>query len=155
MSISTNRGLLAPGIYGFDDLEIGNRIRTGRKTITAELIDSYAEVSGDNFEIHLSEEAAARHGFDGRVAHGLLVLAVVDGLKNQAEARIRAQASLGWEWKFRKPVLAGDSIDVQVTISGKREIRDRSRGILVLDFTVSNQDGLLVQQGTNRLMAYR
>ncbi|WP_363262176.1 MaoC/PaaZ C-terminal domain-containing protein [Mesorhizobium sp.] len=44
----------------------------------------------DRFEIHMSDEAALRHGFPASVAHGLLVLSLVDGLKNNAVARFRA-----------------------------------------------------------------
>ena len=104
--------ILGPGLYGLDRLRIGDRIETGRCDVTAERIDAFAALTGDRFEIHMDDAAARRHGFAARVAHGLLVLSLVDGLKNQARARFDAIASLGWEWQFRAPVLAGDRIGV-------------------------------------------
>ncbi len=147
--------ILPPGLYGLDDLCVGDRIDTGKVAVTGKLIDSFVALSGDDFEIHTSEQAAARHGFPARIAHGLLVLALVDGLKYKADARIHAQASLGWQWTFRRPVLAGDTIQAHITVTDKRLLTDRERGILTLDLVVTNQDDAVVQSGTNTLMCYR
>ncbi len=146
---------LAPGRYGFDEVVVGNSIDAGSVRVTAAQIDAFAELTGDRFEIHMSDEAAARHGFQARVAHGLLVLSLIDGLKNQAPAQFRAQASLGWDWSFRDPVLAEDRLSVVITVTEKREITARDRGILRLAFEVKNQQGTIVQQGENLLMVYR
>lgn len=146
---------LAPGRYGFDEVAVGNSIDAGSVRVTAAQIDAFAELTGDRFEIHMSDAAAARHGFQARVAHGLLVLSLIDGLKNQAPAQFRAQASLGWDWSFRGPVLAEDRLSVVITVAEKREITARDRGILRLAFEVKNQQGTIVQQGENLLMVYR
>ncbi|MEN8195511.1 MAG: MaoC family dehydratase [Pseudomonadota bacterium] len=145
---------LAAGSHGFSDVTVGDWLETGETQITAALIDGFANLCGDRFEIHMSDDAAARHGFPGRVAHGLLVLSVVDGLKNAADAQFKAVASLNWDWSFRRPVIAGDTIQVRVTVLEKRQTRKQDRGILRLGFTVSNQRGELVQEGENLLMVY-
>lgn len=152
---NATRPPLSPGRYNYDDLEVGDQVETGATVISAVSIDTFAELTGDRFEIHMSDEAAARHGFNGRVAHGLLVLSAVDGLKNQALAQFDAMASLGWDWTFKAPVIAGDSIHVIIVVSAKRETRDPRRGILTLCFNVRNQAGVTVQAGTNQLMVYR
>lgn len=72
---------LPPGVYGYDDLAIGDWIDTGSAQVTAELIDQFATVSGDRYALHMDAAFAAEKGFDDRVAHGLLVLSMVDGLK--------------------------------------------------------------------------
>lgn len=145
---------LAPGRYGFDDVTVGDTILTPSRTLTAEDIDAFAAVSGDRFEIHMDEAAAARHGFPARVAHGLLVLAVVDGLKNAAPAQFKALASLEWTFAFRKPVFAGDTLAVKVTVSEKRPVSNPARGILGLTFDVS-RNGAPLEAGRNLLMVYR
>lgn len=145
---------LAAGHHGLADVEVGDWLETGEAQITAALIDGFADLCGDRFEIHMSDEAAARHGFTGRVAHGLLVLSVVDGLKNAAEAQFKAVASLNWNWSFRRPVIAGDAIGVKITIREKRQTKNPDRGILRLGFDVTNQNGELVQDGENLLMVY-
>lgn len=147
--------LLPPGLYGFGDLEVSDRLETGEVKVTADLIDRFAGLTGDRFEIHMTSEAAQKHGFAARVAHGLLVLSLVDGLKNQAPAQFRAIASLGWDWTFRQPVLADDCIRATITISEKRPTRREDRFILHLSLEVINQRGEVVQLGRNILMVQR
>jgi len=145
--------VLPPGIHGFDRAAPGDRIDCGSVTVTAAMIDAFAALTGDRFAIHMTDEAARAHGFGGRVAHGLLVLALIDGLKNQAPAQFRALASLGWTWAFRAPVLAGDTVAATLHVLDTRPTRHPGRGILTLRFDVTNQHGALVQQGENQLMA--
>lgn len=145
---------LEPGRYGLNDLKPGDWFSTGECVVTAELIDAFADLTGDRFEIHMDESAAERHGFAGRVAHGLLVLSLVDGLKNQAPVSFTAVASLGWNWSFRAPVLAGDSIGVRIAVRSLRRTRREDRGIACLEFDVTNQRGEPVQAGENQLMLY-
>lgn len=146
---------LAPGHHGADALDIGDWIDCGSVTVTAEHILGFADLTGDRFEIHMSDAPARAHGFDRQVAHGLLVLSLVDGLKNQAPAQFRARASKGWEWTFKAPVLAGDTIHARLEVAGIDPARSQDQAVLSLVFDVTNQNGTLVQTGTNRLLAYR
>lgn len=146
---------LRPGTYGADDVTVGDWIDCGELTVTAERILQFADLTGDRFEIHMSGDAARAHGFDGQVAHGLLVLSLVDGLKNQAPAQFRARASKGWDWTFKAPVLAGDVLAATLRIEDIRPARHKDQATLVLAFEVTNQSGALVQHGTNRLLSYR
>lgn len=130
-------------------------VKTDRHRITAADIDAFAALSGDRFEIHLDDDAARKHGFPGRVAHGLLVLSLIDGLKNQAPTQFRAIASLAWDWSFRRPVFVGDEIGAALTVAEKRAVRKPDRGVLTLAFEVKNQRGEVVQAGTNLLLVYR
>jgi len=150
----TGRKLTAQGL-SYEDVAIGDWYETGTAAVTTQAIDAFAQLTGDRFEIHMSVAGAKRHGFPARVAHGLLVLSLVDGLKNQAQAGFRAIASLGWDWTFVAPVLADDEIRVRVVIENKRETRNAARGILTLRFLVTNQRGETVQSGENKLMVYR
>lgn len=146
---------LIRGHYGFDDLAVGDRIETGRVQVTAALIEGFARLTGDQFEIFMSAAAARVHGFRGQVAHGLLVLSLVDGLKNQALAQFRAKASLGWNWQFQAPVLAGDTIRATLTVRAKTPVSRQDRGIVAIEIDVTNQAGEVVQAGRNELMLYR
>lgn len=147
--------VLAPGRYGFDAIKIGDRIVTGEVGVTANMIDAFADLTGDRFAIHMDDAAAQSKGFSGRVAHGLLVLSLIDGLKNQTPAQFEAVASLGWNWRFSRPVLVGDRLRAAITVLSKRETSRLDRGILELDFTVENQSRDVVQSGTNLLMVHR
>ena len=147
--------ILIAGQYGFDDVGLNDKIETAALTVTPAMIDAFADLTGDRFEIHLSDAAAQRHGFTARVAHGLLVLSLIDGLKNQCAAQFRAIASLGWEWSFRAPVLCNDTIQATLTIVEKRPTSRTDRGILCIEVIGINQRDEVVQRGHNLLMVYR
>lgn len=146
---------LASGRYGFDAVEPGDHVVTDAIEVTAAAIDAFANLTGDRFAIHMDDAAAKAKGFPARVAHGLLVLSLVDGLKNQALAQFDAIASLGWNWRFDRPVLVGDRVRARITVAAKRETSRKDRGILELEFGVENQGGELVQSGRNMLMVHR
>lgn len=145
-------GLLKAGTYGFHDLETGDLIHTETAEISADLITSFANLTGDRYALHLDDDVARARGFKSRVAHGLLVLSVVDGLKFQAEAKLDGLASLGWDWRFENPVFAGDRIRAVLTVTAKRITASGKRGIIAFHFDVLNQDDQRVQQGTNELI---
>jgi acyl dehydratase len=146
--------MLAAGIYTFDQVQVGDCLLTDWAKVTPQAIDSFAALTQDRFAIHLSDEGARAHGFDRRVAHGLLILSLVEGLKSTAPAQLDTFASLGWEWTFRAPVFAGDSIRATVTVTAKRAA-GAGKGMLTLSVSVENQDGAVVQHGQTRLMARR
>jgi 3-hydroxybutyryl-CoA dehydratase len=139
----------------FGDVEAGDWFDTPRRVVSVGDIDRFAELTGDRFEIHMNEESARALGFGGRVAHGLLVLSVIDGLKNNSDAGFAAIASLGWNWRFDLPVLAGDSVRARISVLSKRATRHADRGILELEFDVRNQEDRTVQSGRNLLMVRR
>lgn len=147
--------LLPPGEHGYDAVRRADRIETAEAEVTAGMIDRFADLTGDRFLIHMSDAGAATLGFPGRVVHGLLVLSVIDGLKNQTPAQFAAIASLKWEWSFLRPVLAGDRIRASFTVRSRRATSDGARGILRLAVEVRNQRDEVVQQGHNLLMVRR
>lgn len=153
--MSTTGRRLPPGRHGFDDVAPGDWIETDETVVSTDAIDAFATLTGDRFAIHMSDAAARAMGFPSRVAHGLLVLSLIDGLKNQCPAQFRAIASLGWDMRFSRPVLAGDRIRGHLTIMEKRLTSDDKRGILTLNVEALNQAGEVVQSGLNRLMVER
>ena len=146
---------LAEGSHFFDDIEIGDSFETGSTEVTAEVIRQFAKVSGDNYALHLDDEVAKEMGFPALIAHGILIMALADGLKFGSPVQLDAVASLGWDIRFTKPVFAGDVISAKVTVEGKRATSRADRGIATLAFDIRNQKGETVQSGTNRLMMRR
>ena len=146
---------LTPGRYGFEDVAPGDHFRTDAVRITSAMIDDFAGLTGDRFEIHMEDDAARALGFPARVAHGLLVLSLIDGLKNQAPVQFAAVASLGWNWSFRAPVLIGHEISAAITVEERRATSRPGRGILKLAFAVRETGGALLQEGSNLLMVRR
>jgi acyl dehydratase len=147
--------VIADGYNWYEDLAVGDRFTTGGIMVTESHIAGFAGLTGDFFDLHVDEQFAIELGFEGRVAHGILGLALTDGLKNRAAARLRAIASLGWNWKFTRPIYIGDRIRAEIEIASKRETKRPDRGIVTLALKVKNQNGEVVQEGSNDLMMLR
>jgi 3-hydroxybutyryl-CoA dehydratase len=147
---------LSPGTYYYDDLSEGRFFCTGKIVVTETHIVNFAGISGDFFDVHMDDEFARSQGFPARIAHGLLGLSLIDGLKNRANVQLQAVASLGWkEWNFLAPITAGDRIGAKITIGNMRLTSKGDRGVVELGFVVRNQDGADVQTGLNALLMRR
>lgn len=116
------------------------------------MIDAFANLTGDRHLLHLDRDAATRLGYPERVAHGLLVLSLIEGLKSSAPARIDAYASGGWTVTFRRPVLRGDTIRARFTVT---QLRSATNGQTMIELAMEarNQRNEVVQRGTTRLIA--
>jgi 3-hydroxybutyryl-CoA dehydratase len=143
---------LPPGDYWFEDLQEGDWFETGHIVVTEAHIVNFAGLSGDFFDVHMDDDFARAQGFPGRIAHGLLGLALADGLKNRASVHLMVAASLGWNWQFTGPILAGDWIGARIAVQKKR-LSSKGKGILTLHLEVTQQEGRVVQKGETTLLA--
>jgi oxepin-CoA hydrolase/3-oxo-5,6-dehydrosuberyl-CoA semialdehyde dehydrogenase len=102
-----------PFSKALDDLRIGDATTTAKREIKLSDIEQFAEFTGDKFYAHM-DEAAARENpfFQGRIAHGFLVLSFAAGLFVDPNAKA-VLANYGVDnLRFLKPVYPGDEIRV-------------------------------------------
>ncbi len=135
------------GLY-FEEFEIGMELETRGRTITETDIVNFAGLSGDFNPMHTDETYASTTQFGQRVAHGLLGLSIASGLSYQLgflEGTVLAFTGL--EWKFRAPIVIGDTVRVQVKITKLREMAAAGGGFVSFDVKVVNQDGVVTQKG--------
>ena len=64
----------------FEELQIGDQLLTESRTITAEDIDRFADLSGDHFYAHIRETDFSGTMFEKQVAHGYLIMSLAAGL---------------------------------------------------------------------------
>ena len=130
----------------FGALEIGETLKTKSRMISTEDIEHFAHFSGDKFYAHMDDAAAKRNPFfPGRVAHGYLLLSFAAGLFVQPEeGPVLANTGLD-NLRFMKPVQAGDSIKVCLTVKHKTP-RNASYGEVRWHVSLSNQDDALVAE---------
>ncbi|WP_305971969.1 MULTISPECIES: phenylacetic acid degradation bifunctional protein PaaZ [unclassified Mameliella] len=130
-----------PFTRGFDDLAIGETLHAGPREITLKDIEHFAEFTGDTFYAHMDEEAAARNPFfPGRVAHGYLLLSFAAGMFVEPnEGPVLANTGLDG-LRFMKPVVAGDALNVRLTVKQKTRRTD-DYGEVRWHVTLTNQDG--------------
>lgn len=145
------------GMY-FDEFQPGLKIATAGRTVTESDIVSFAGLSGDFNQIHVDAEYSRVSPAGQRVAHGLLVLAMVSGLAVQTgmmEGTIIYFREVA-EWIFVKPVLIGDTIHAIVEVKDVKEMRRIGAGSVSMEIEVRNQREEVVQRGLwNVLVALR
>jgi oxepin-CoA hydrolase/3-oxo-5,6-dehydrosuberyl-CoA semialdehyde dehydrogenase len=121
------------------ELEIGYTLKTGSRTVTLEDIEHFAHFTGDTFYAHMDEEAArANPIFDGRVAHGYLILSFAAGLfVDPAPGPVLANYGLE-NLRFLTPLYPGDAMRVELTVKSK-SVRNEEMGEVRWAVMVFNQ----------------
>src|SRR2546429_4741383 len=107
------------GIEGLRELQ-GQKVGPSEwREVTQELINTFADVSGDHQWIHVDVERAKRESpFGTTIAHGNLTLSIIDGLREQITARdpadleqIALGVNMGWNRvRFPSPVPSGAKV---------------------------------------------
>ncbi len=130
----------------FGELSIGETLNTQARTVTMDDIELFAKFTGDTFYAHMDDDAAKRNPFfPGRVAHGYLLLSFAAGLFVEPnEGPVLANTGLD-NLRFMKPVSAGDSIKVRLSVK-KKTRRTDDYGEVRWHVTLTNQDGEMVAE---------
>jgi oxepin-CoA hydrolase/3-oxo-5,6-dehydrosuberyl-CoA semialdehyde dehydrogenase len=130
----------------FEELEVGDTLITGTRTITLEDVEAFAKLSGDVFYAHMNDDEARAHGvFERRVAHGYFIVSAAAGLFVEPSLG-PVMANYGLEnLRFTKPVYPGDTIQVRLTVKQKtaKETPEGGvpQGVVAWDVEVKNQAG--------------
>ena len=104
----------------FEELKIGDQIITEKRLITAEDIDKFAQLSGDNFYAHKRETEFGGTMFTEQVAHGYFIISAAAGLFVDSFTKNPVLLNYGIdEMRFTKPVYAGNSIYIRFTCKEK------------------------------------
>jgi acyl dehydratase len=133
----------------FEDMTAGTSWVSPRRTITEADVSAFAGLSGDFNPLHVDQVFAEAGAFGRRIAHGILVLGVASGLRQQMpifRGSVRALLELR-SWKFLAPVFFGDTVAVVTTVESARETKRPDQGVVVQRVDVVNQDGETVQSG--------
>lgn len=86
---------------------------TAERTITADAIDAFAEISGDHNPIHTDETYASETMFGGRIAHGILSAGVVSAALAELPGDV---IYLSQDLSFEAPVRPGDRVVATATV---------------------------------------
>jgi oxepin-CoA hydrolase/3-oxo-5,6-dehydrosuberyl-CoA semialdehyde dehydrogenase len=144
---ATRTGNVHPFRKSLAELEIGDTLVTGTRTVTLEDIEHFAEFTGDTFYAHMDEAAAkANPFFEGRVAHGYYIVSAAAGLFVQPDPG-PVLANYGVDaLRFLTPVYPGDTLQVSLTCKEINPREGADYGEVRWDTTVTNQRSEVVAQ---------
>jgi oxepin-CoA hydrolase/3-oxo-5,6-dehydrosuberyl-CoA semialdehyde dehydrogenase len=127
-------------------LRIGDAVVAGPRVVTLDDIEHFASFTGDTFYAHMDEEAAAANPFfDGRVAHGYLVVSLAAGLFVDPDpGPVLANYGID-QLRFLTPVYPGDELTVTLTCA-QISPRDGAYGEVRWDAQVTKADGSVAAQ---------
>jgi oxepin-CoA hydrolase/3-oxo-5,6-dehydrosuberyl-CoA semialdehyde dehydrogenase len=131
----------------FEQLKLGDTFHSAERQVSLEDIQHFAEFTGDTFYAHTDEEAAAKNPFfDGRVAHGYLIVSFAAGLFVDPDfGPVLANYGVD-DLRFAKPVNYGDTLKVCLTCKQKTLRAGTGYGEVRWDTEVTNQDNEAVAQ---------
>ncbi len=121
--------------YNFSDLTIGLS-NSFTVNITEEMMDKFADITGDISPIHMNKEYAISKGFPSRVCHGMLfgsMFSTLCGVYLPGENCLLHSVST----KFSLPVFPGDTLEVSGEI---KELNETFKTAVVKGF-IKNQNG--------------
>ena len=145
------------GMRAYEDFEVGQTIDLGSRVVSAEEIVAFAS-EFDPQPFHLDEEAGRASILGGLSASGwhscaMLMRLLCDGLLLNSTS----QGAPGIDvLRWRKPVLAGDTLDGRTTVLAKRVSQKRpSIGLVTCRHELLNQQDETVLEMENSVMFSR
>ena len=140
----------------FDEVHVGQEFTTRTRTITEADVVNVAGISGDYQPEHMNEEFAQKGVMGGRIAHGVLILAIATGQLNQTGLFEGTNiAVMEMRVRFVQPVRFGDTIRTVARIIAKKETRKPDRGVVTFQVSVLNQSDKVVLEAEWPVMVYR
>lgn len=137
----------------FEDFAVGQEFVTSARTLTEADVILFAGLTGDMNPLHTDSEFAKTSPFGERVAHGLLVFSIANGLKQRLGIMEgTALAALSMEVTYKAPVRFGDTIRVKITIVESQPSSRGGRGVITQKVMVLNQRDEVVQEGVHKTL---
>jgi 3-hydroxybutyryl-CoA dehydratase len=122
----------------YEDITVGQKFRSGGRTITEGYVLQFAMLSGDWHPLHTDFKYARNSAFGAPISHGMLTLAVATGLMTLSPESIQAFYGMD-RVRFLRPVKFGDTISVESEVLARGPLKNDS-GVVGLQVTVVNQD---------------
>ena len=124
----------------FEEFNVGDVIVTANRTVTEADVTGFAGISGDFNPLHTDEVFMKNSAFGGRIAHGLLTVAISTGLINQMGVFEGTNlALLNMNIKYTGVVKFGDTIRLELKTVEKKDTSKPGKGIITFDANVLNQ----------------
>ncbi|HET8881798.1 MAG TPA: MaoC family dehydratase [Solimonas sp.] len=154
--MNTNDGIteLGRGAY-WQDLRIGQRFRTLRRTITETDLINFISTTGMLEAIFIDAEFEGA-AIDGRPVPAALTQCLIEGLLFQTMIQGTGLALLEMTLKALKPVRIGDTVWAIVTVTGIKPTSKNNRAVIDSEIAVYNtRDEQVLSYTAKRMLAGR
>lgn len=138
----------------FEEFQLGERFASNGRTVTEADLTLFNMLSGDWNPIHADAEFAAATRFGQRIVHGAFGVALLTGFMHQMgifDGTAVAMLSLR-EWHFKAPILIGQTLRLQLTITEVDPGSSPRVGRLGRQLQLQDQHQQVVQEGFSDLL---
>jgi acyl dehydratase len=133
--------LLGQGLY-WDELNLGDQFKTFGRTVTEADIINFINCTGFLEVLFTDAEFREKHSaIKGRVAPAALIYCFAEGLLMTGLIQGSGLAFLNMELDVKGPVVAGDTVYVEVTVTEIRPTAKGGRGLVRTTNEIKNQRG--------------
>jgi len=133
--------LLGQGLY-WDELQLGDQFKTFGRTVTEADIINFINCTGFLEVLFTDAEFREKHSaIKGRVAPAALIYCFAEGLLMTGLIQGSGLAFLNMELDVKGPVVAGDTVHVEVTVTEIRPTAKGGRGLVRTTNEIKNQHG--------------
>lgn len=126
--------------FTYEEFFVGQRAEFTRE-LTADMMQQFRAVSGDNNPLHVSADFAREHGFSDCVVYGMLTASLYSCLAGEYIPGERCLLQ-SVHSDFLHPVYVGDTLRVE----GKLVEKNDSVRQIVVNAVIRNQDGKKVSK---------
>jgi 3-hydroxybutyryl-CoA dehydratase len=130
----------------FEDFFVGQNFST-RRRITTEMVDSFANLTGDRNPVHTDEEFARKSRFGRRIAHGMLSVGIISAILGN-EFPGPGSIYMKQEVRFLKPIFLEEEVLITIEIL---EIKVEKKRLSVRT-TVEKNNGEMAVDGEALLL---
>lgn len=134
--------LLGEGFY-WQDLVVGQKFKTFKRTITETDIVNFISVTGMLETIFIDKTFNAG-AIKGRPVPGALTYSIIEGLLMQTMVQGTGLALLEVHKKMLAPVVAGDTVWAEVEVTRVRPTSKLNRAVVSTRVDIKNQDDVIV-----------
>jgi acyl dehydratase len=144
------------GLY-YDEFELETRYlhRPGRTVTEADNV-FFTTLTMNTQALHLDAAWSARQPFGERLVNSMFTLATIVGASVAQLTQSTIVANLGFtDVTFPHPLHHGDTLYSETVVTGKRLSASRpGQGIVTLEHSGRNQDGVVVATATRQVMVW-
>lgn len=127
----------------YEKIQIGDSYST-KRFISAEDIQTFADITGDDNPIHVDEEYAKNSRFGQRVVHGVFLLGLISKVLGR-DFPGHGSIAVGISCRFLRPVPVNSEVTVEIQVADKN---DERRHIKVRTYIYLDEKMALGGEGT-------
>lgn len=137
----------------FEEFRPGERFASEPRPVTEADLAHMIEASGDRHPLHTDQDYARQAGFERPLLHGPFGIAAFLGwFTGSGIAADTVLAMLDSNWRYVGPIMVGDVLSFEMTITRCRRSGKGDRGIVGRHVRIRNAAGTLVQEGQTAML---